>query len=260
MTHETYYRFDVPYILKYYDKCIFFDADIIINDSLVDLYNIDIKDFMFAAVRNTMITLLYNSDDNLKKYYKEYNITMDRYIQAGVLLMNLDKCRKNEFKNQCIQACKKNKFYFLDQDALSFLFNDYILFIDNKWNYETYQTCFDGYRKFMGQDIEQIRKKALINAKIIHYASQNKPWLYPNEELAEKWWSYARKTPYYEICIKRMIEYTYTDLIASYHPKKYTNFKFKYYQYYILSKLVFGKLGKKYMKKKIYYRNQLKNK
>lgn len=260
MSHETYYRFDIPYILKNYDKCIFFDADIIINDSLVDLYNINIKDFMFAAVRNTMITLLYNSDDNLKKYYKEYNITMNRYIQSGVLLMNLDKCRKNDFKNQCVQAYRKNKFLFLDQDTLTFLFNSYILFIDNKWNYETYQTCFDGYRDYMDQDIEQIRKNALIDVKIIHYASQNKPWLYPNEELAEKWWSYAKKTPYYETCIKRMIEHTCNDLIASYCHKRHINFKLKYYQYYILSKFVFGKLGKKYMKKKVYYRNQLKNK
>ena len=257
MTHETYYRLEIPNILKNYNKCIFLDADIILNDSLVDLYNINIENYMFAAVRNTMMTLIYNADTTIRNYYINSNITMDRYIQAGVLLINLDMCRKKNFSQIATEACSKNKFYFLDQDALSFLFNKDIFFIDNKWNYETYQTCFDHIKYLMSEEITYIRTKAFNDVKIIHYASQNKPWLFPNEELAYKWWLYARKTPYYEICISRMIE-TYTHSNDKIINKKHVNYKLKYIQYYIFSKITFGNLGRKCMRKKVYYRNILK--
>lgn len=254
VSHETYYRLEIPDILQNYNKCIFLDADIILNDSLVDLYNMDVSQYMFAAVRNTMMTLLYNSDKSLRDYYGAHKITMDRYIQAGVLLMNLEMCRRNNFFSRSLEALREEEFRFLDQDLLSFLFNGHILFIENKWNYETYQRCFDDYKYFISQEIGIIRKNALAKARIIHYASPNKPWLFPDEELADRWWGYARKTPYYEICIKRMVEHSYQALPKT---KKATGLKFKYYKYCLLSKVTFGKLGKRCMERKDYYRKQL---
>ena len=43
-------------------------------------------------------------------------------------------------------------------------------------------------------------------AYVYHYGGPNKPWIIPNIFLGDIWWTYARKTPYYEIILDRYFQ------------------------------------------------------
>jgi len=109
------------------NKLIYLDADTVVNGTLVDLINIDVDDFYVGGV-------LDFSGDNNKK-----NIGMDKnhiYINSGVLLINLDKWRKNNVENYFIEFIRssKNKKFINDQNAINKIFENKILDIDLKYN------------------------------------------------------------------------------------------------------------------------------
>ena len=80
--------------------------------------------------------------------------------------------------------------------------------------------------------------------KIIHWAGEkSKPWLNPSEDLADIWWSFARKTPFYEEILQRSINQGVNGV------SNYKKYKIKYICYKILSKITFGKTHKKYKQK-----------
>ena len=93
---------------------------------------------------------------------------------------------------------------------------------------------------------------------IIHYTSSRKPWHSPKEDLAEIFWYYARRCPFYE-------EILYTDLKAksiSEETIKNLNLKskiyFNYYRAKLLSFLTFGKLRKHYQEKRDRYKKRIR--
>lgn len=85
-------------------------------------------------------------------------------------------------------------------------FKDDIKYLDMSWNYEfEHANIRKQYlieRLPLNIMTEYLNAKA--NPKIIHFAGDRKPWRYPDEEYAEIWWEYARKTPFYEEILKRM--------------------------------------------------------
>ena len=78
----VYYRLFLAEILPLnIKKCLYLDADTIILSNLTKLYNTDLSDYVYGGVL----------DLNVKYLTEEY-----RYINSGVLLINLDKIRKND--------------------------------------------------------------------------------------------------------------------------------------------------------------------
>ena len=66
------------------NRLLYLDADVVACDDIEPLYNMGISDFEIAGVR-----------DFLGKWFIEYN-----YMNTGVLLFNMPRCRKNGlFKN-----------------------------------------------------------------------------------------------------------------------------------------------------------------
>ena len=62
------------------DKILYLDADIMFNRDIALLYNHDVSDYEYAAARD---------------HYGKYLI-YPNYINAGVLLFNMKKCRETE--------------------------------------------------------------------------------------------------------------------------------------------------------------------
>jgi lipopolysaccharide biosynthesis glycosyltransferase len=57
---------------------------------------------------------------------------------------------------------------------------------------------------------------------IIHYAGGIKPWKEPFSELADVWWKYARRTPFYEMLIADLCRPKET--IGTYQRTKTTHY------------------------------------
>ena len=63
-------------------------------------------------------------------------------------------------------------------------------------------------------------KKYFLKAKIYHFCTGEKVWLYPNMEHSNIWWKYARISPFYEEIVQRMLIYsTQKDSLAILNAK-----------------------------------------
>lgn len=84
------------------DKLLYLDIDIMIGDNIKRLYDIDIEEYEYAAV---------------KEKYGCWIIRPD-YINAGMLLLNMKKIKDTKLLKKARELIKKKKLMFADQDAI----------------------------------------------------------------------------------------------------------------------------------------------
>ena len=86
------------------DKLLYLDIDMMCGGDIAELYNKDVSDVEYAAV---------------KEKYGCWVIRPD-YINAGMLLFNMQKCRETRIMEKARALLKKKKLLFADQSALFF--------------------------------------------------------------------------------------------------------------------------------------------
>ena len=83
-------------------KLLYLDIDIMVGDDLKKLYEIDIDDYEYAAV---------------KEKYGCWIIRPD-YINAGMLLLNMKKIKETGLLKKARDLIRNKKMLFADQDAI----------------------------------------------------------------------------------------------------------------------------------------------
>ena len=113
-------------------KVIYLDCDGLILRSFEPIWKLDISDYYAAGV------LALNGNDNVKN-----DIDMapkDRYINAGMLLCNLDKWRENnvedEFIEELIRLNNKGIPFGMDQGVINSVLNGKIFILNPEYNLE----------------------------------------------------------------------------------------------------------------------------
>lgn len=86
------------------DKILYLDIDLMINNDIKLLYDIDITEYEYAAAK-----------DQYAKYLLFWRI---KYLNAGVLLMNLNKIKETKMLDKARMLIKTKKLMFADQDAI----------------------------------------------------------------------------------------------------------------------------------------------
>ena len=84
------------------DKIIYLDIDMMIANDLSELYDIDISDYEYAAVKEKYGCWLIRPD----------------YINAGMLLLNMKKIKETGLLEKARNKIKNKKMLFADQDAV----------------------------------------------------------------------------------------------------------------------------------------------
>ena len=84
------------------EKILYLDIDMMAADDISKLYNIDISEYEYAAV---------------KEKYGSWLIRPD-YINAGMLLLNMKKIKETKLLEKARQRIKTKKMLFADQDAI----------------------------------------------------------------------------------------------------------------------------------------------
>ena len=84
------------------NKLLYLDIDIMVGGDLSKLYNIDIEDYEYAAVKEKYGCWLIRSD----------------YINAGMLLLNMKKIKETKLLEKARHLIKTKKMLFADQDAI----------------------------------------------------------------------------------------------------------------------------------------------
>lgn len=84
------------------DKLLYLDVDLMFNRDITLLYNIDVDNVEYAAARD---------------HYGKFLIRPN-YINAGVILFNLKKCKETGLLRKAREKLQAKKLTFADQDAI----------------------------------------------------------------------------------------------------------------------------------------------
>lgn len=190
-TLTIYFRLFIPEMFPQYDKAIYIDSDVIVKGDLAELFDTDIKDSYIGAC--TDLSIQENTD--LTRYIKKYvGVDSMKYINSGVLLMNLDKMRKNGFTKHFLSLLNTYHFDSVapDQDYLNAICNGSIHYLDSRWN-----------------TMPDSSKPPVSDPKLIHYNLYLKPWYYSQVQYADSFFHYAGKSGFSEEI--RCIGSAYTD-------------------------------------------------
>lgn len=200
ITAATYYRLKLPSLLSNINKCIYLDVDLIVNQDLSELFRINIDDKYIAGVRAAGY---YWPEHHVKNRLEKLEIpSIDQYVNAGVLMMNLAKMRKNNLENGFEQLIK-NQYQSQDQDILNKACYGMIRIIPPKYNAMVKYHLLDdnAYKESKALQLSYALKEwnqGRNNPVIIHYADRIKPWDDIGVEYADRWWDIASKLPFFK--------------------------------------------------------------
>jgi len=168
---STYYRFFVAQLLPVtIKKVIYLDVDIIVRQSLLPLWNINLGDHPIAAVPDWNIECTDFSER--LDYPKEMG-----YFNAGVLLINLEYWRAHNVLNDFIEYMKMHadSILFADQDILNYVFRENKMILPIKYNLHTGLICKSVKEHYHAKEHDKETQEALQDCAIVHFCS-GKPW------------------------------------------------------------------------------------
>lgn len=170
ITKETYYRIFAPlYLPKSVEKILYIDPDTIILNSLHFFYSADFGNNLIIAAKHF---------DGAVNMWNKFRLTMtksDHYINAGIMLMNIEKMREYITAEKIFKCVNRNymRLFLADQDVINILFDgristysEYLINLDER--------CFK--RLLKQHTIENALSMVEKSTIIVHYNGREKPW------------------------------------------------------------------------------------
>jgi len=130
-------RMFIPYFIpKEYEKVIYMDVDMIVNDDISKLWNTDLEEFTIAAVIDVRIQR-FGTHNAIKNYTQLGFDAETKYFNTGLILMNTRKWRENDLTPKVFQCIEENRKYanYPDQYGLNVVFANQWLQLDTKWSW-----------------------------------------------------------------------------------------------------------------------------
>ncbi|WP_079754665.1 glycosyltransferase family 8 protein [Campylobacter coli] len=216
----AYYRVflasSLPYFIK---KCIYLDIDTLILKDIRELFHINLNNKILGVVGSLRwypnLKARSNSDLDYKPSHFHFN--------SGVMLINLEKWKKYNIEDQCIQFIKKYHIHYLGDESIlnGVLKNDY-LELTTDWNM-TFGFMNMKNSSFDNEEIDikknnhinftrEMMEGFIKNPKIIHFTGGGdfpKAWQnlgktlnpshysFQNYIYRKLWWDIALETPIY---------------------------------------------------------------
>ena len=253
---ECFFRLTSPLILKNYSKIIFTDVDLVLQADISVLANEDLQGYPFGACKDLMWGAFLNCKERDWAQYAQEILHLKepfRYYNTGVLLLDVKTFNEKEYSKKILEFVSKNNFRILEQDGLNSFFQTGIKYLDTAWNVPTSGGIYKHLVSLMPSEFFEQYLKDKSNPFIIHFAGESKPWFSPKDDMADLWWNYAKKTPFYEDLMLSLQEHQ-RDLSGG----EKVVFYFKYRLYKILSMLTSSEKKSIYKKKAQEYKRKLK--
>lgn len=186
LTIAATYRLVISDILGKYEKIVYLDSDIIVNDDVAVLYDMDIEDNILGAIAGYWEA---DGDFLYKHVTQTLRVAIEHFFNSGILVINTKKFKKHEVKEKCFELLsQRTDLYFMDQCALNIVCEGKVQMLPARWNYE-WLFLFESEIK---------ETKIIEHPAIIHYNGTMKPWDNPGMLLSEHFWKYARQSVFYE--------------------------------------------------------------
>lgn len=153
----TFYRLKLSSLLPNIDKILYLDCDVIVNSNIKELYNTDITQYYAAGVKDIACNTHHR-----KPILKNNSI----YVNAGMLLFNLEKIRNDKIEDKYYEYTLNNfdEIFIGDQQIINVVLQGHIKQLDDEWNLQS--------SNFINRSIYS------RNPKLIHYIGKQKPWIF----------------------------------------------------------------------------------
>lgn len=188
---NSYLKFEIPHLLKNYNKILYLDTDIIVCKDLRKLYSTDLKNAYAGVIEDYFIK------KHRKKKLKALNLK--NYFNSGVILFNAEIFREQNLNYFLKLFCERysNVSEFRDQDAFNVVFRNKIKILSPEYNWLSIYELQKN-KIFILKFLDKFIIKS--NKTIIHYAGENfKPWKYNNAPLKERFLTYYNQSAYKDI-------------------------------------------------------------
>ncbi|MDO4612123.1 MAG: glycosyltransferase [Candidatus Saccharibacteria bacterium] len=90
------------------DKILYLDYDVVCRGDLTEFYGTDLTDLEAAGVL-----------DIYGKNFYHYNFPKTDYMNSGVMLFNMEECRRSKMFERAVKLCQKRWMMLADQAALN---------------------------------------------------------------------------------------------------------------------------------------------
>ena len=179
---ETYFRLLAAEVLPpELDRVLWLDADMVVTGDLGELYDMPFGD-------NGLIGCGYPAEaqDN-NAQCAVLGLDPSRYVNAGVLLINLEAWRGIDMRAQVAGlADRLDALKYADQDMLSIIFEGRIGLVD--WRLYNFRT-----NTVFSPDDERLARE---QGAVVHYCGTQKPWMFYDVPLGDVWREYYDKSPF----------------------------------------------------------------
>ena len=132
----TYFRIFIADMFPEYKKALYIDSDTVVLGDISELFNVELSDnFVAACHEQAMVqTEVYGN------YVEQVmGINRNNYFNAGILLINCDKFRKEKVSEQFIDLLGVYNFVVTqDEDYLNVICHNKVLWLNSGWNTEVY--------------------------------------------------------------------------------------------------------------------------
>lgn len=155
----AYGRLYLGDLLPEYDRCIYLDCDLIINTSLVALFDYLPSDALMAA--DCAGNRKWSLDSQL---FVDSGIGLEgSYFNSGVLVLNLEIWRSSNAIERCHEIASRfaPQFAAADQSLLNVAFHDKVVPFGEKYNTPLYPLT---------------KMPSSLNDSIYHFVGSPKPW------------------------------------------------------------------------------------
>ena len=202
------------------NKVLYLDGDILVTDSLEELWNTDITNYLGAACLECM--------SNFHKWAIGAKKT-DNYINTGMLLMNVVAWREQNVQEKLIKRIyeRKGKVEYPDQDIFNSVISNQFILVSPRYNltalaYDfTYKEMLI-YRKPQFGYSEEEWKTAVAHPALVHFNTSFlsiRPWFEGSKHpYAELWRKYHANSPWRDTPMRKMKNYEkHERIVKIYH-------------------------------------------
>ncbi len=195
ISKAAYFRLDMANILPAdVQKVIYLDVDLLVLQDIAVLWNIDMQGKAIAAVPDYGIMA---SKRLMQQKHEVIGLPLDKkYFNSGVVIMDLQQWRANDYSSKVIELAATGNFPHHDQDALNKLFMYNWKELPLSWN--VIPPIFDLLPKVLFNNrFRASAIKARNNIAILHYAGRYKPWEFVLKQgFNDKYYKYLKNTAF----------------------------------------------------------------
>lgn len=155
----TYYRLLLPYVVEMtVDKVIYLDCDVMVRGNLYKYY--------FEQKANSTIS----GSRDIEETQHSVRLGLKQYINAGILVMNLEKIRSRfnmeQMLNEMNRLMSETYLKCGDQDIINILFEDGIEILPDAFNYQ-----YVIHKMYILK-----HRWELSSVDVVHFITNDKPW------------------------------------------------------------------------------------